>query len=102
MDVEDDSIPQRRASPASSEYDWGNFDDGELLATLDQTEEAFGHVTGAATTTSRIQAPRTTVPSEPIYISDGDEKENQPAPTRRVRRRLMTPVTDGEIIELSD
>lgn len=111
----------------SSDYDWGGFDEEELAATLDRTErEAFAGAEPATSSSvggsSSTAATRATgagtgaVPrneddpeteeeeqdeNDPIYISDADDKENVPVPTRRVRRRYEI-ADDDEVIEISD
>lgn len=110
-----DKMPLDRSGDVGSEDEyWGNFADEEaLLATLDVpssssvTASTNASRSRSAVDPATIQAGEEEVrahipePTTVIYISDTDEKENVPVPTRRVKRRRIPAPDPDEIIELS-
>ncbi|KAJ3538111.1 hypothetical protein NM688_g6566 [Phlebia brevispora] len=120
MDVDADAgLSKQDGGNSDVEY-WGGWDDGAVVETLKKTEEKFGRAgtsssstigttgsRGLLTTTKAISTSQQGAssfgqPSEPICISDGDEKENAPAASPRVRKRAKLIVLDEDVIEISD
>ncbi len=114
----------RNASPGPASSEFGDIDfdfeaNDELLATLDKVEREYAdggssvsHTatrtltrTPASGTNSREQNGTESRPTQVVDLSidnEEDEKENVPAHTRHVRRRVMRLVEEDDIIEISD
>lgn len=104
----------------SSEYEFGlDVDESEMLAALDRVEKEQGQrgssmtaapssAAGASSSSRPVTSRRLAQEHSIIEIDDDeDEKENMPAPTRRVRQRTATQrssqmIPDDDVIELSD
>ena len=125
-DADADADVVMRDDGSSDDYDWGDLDERELVATLEKTEEnirgpaSSSTVSGTSgipvgTTATVATKTATTVKtedsdvgrtarlvgrsSEPIYISDSDDKENVMKPPRK-RRHIV--VAEEDIIDVSD
>lgn len=102
-DDEDKPVAPARAQDASSEFgDDDDFANEELWAAVDQTQTKSMVSRPSSSTIDDAVPPPDDM--DVIDISDDEDKENMPVPTRHVRRRVANPaaVEDVDIIELSD
>lgn len=103
LDSDDEKPPApNRAQDASSDFGDDDFFTNEEVWAAAETQAVRSSVSGPSSSTLG-EATNQQDDMDVIDISDDDDKENVPLPTRHVRRRVKTPPPDDvDIIELSD